>query len=240
MASNTIKINAVLVLGGAFNPIHTQHIEIMNIAKKYLEDEHNFNILEGLLAPAPNGYVKNKMKGDLVITDEHRINICNLAILNNPWIKETKKCYGSALACGKEYKGYKKSNPDLEIVVVVGADRATNKSEAPKWRIQHKFDHFTVFVGRSGETERVKGLWESDLKNGKISNPGRFYFVNIETEDVSSTVIRKELKILMNYEANEKKAMIEELIKKNYLNRNVAEYILKYEEILSINNKYNF
>jgi nicotinic acid mononucleotide adenylyltransferase len=236
MASNNIKINAVIVLGGAFNPIHTQHIEIMNIAKKYLETEQNFNIEKGFLAPAPQGYVLQKMKNDLVIDTEHRINICNSAALNSSWIQETKKCYGSALSCALDKINQKDYRS--EIVVVVGADRAANKKQEPKWRKKLKSDYYTVFVGRSGDTDKIRALWKSDLKLGNISNPDRYFFIDIETQDVSSTKIRFELNRLKMIDTfDEKVKLIQDLINKNYLNSLVGEYILKNEKTLYLENK---
>ena len=234
MASSDIKINAIMVLGGAFNPIHTQHIEIMNIAKNYLEMEHNFNIVKGFLAPAPQGYVINKMKNDLVITSEHRINLCNLSVIKNNWIIEINKCYGSALSCAKE-KNYQ--NDNFEIVLVVGADRAVNTTNLPKWRKTMKSDCYTVFVGRKGDTEKIRALWESDLKFGNISNPKRYFFIDTETQDVSSTKIRNDLKNLKNYEIDERMKIIEGLVLGNILNSSVGEYILKNEKSLYLENK---
>lgn len=51
----------VLVLGGAFAPLHTQHVAAMNCAKKCAE-EHGYTVIAGYLAVSTDGYVKNKLK----------------------------------------------------------------------------------------------------------------------------------------------------------------------------------
>jgi hypothetical protein len=99
-------------------------------------------------------------------------------------------------------------------------------------------DYYTVFVGRSGDTDKIRALWKSDLKLGNVSNPDRYFFIDIETQDVSSTKIRFELNSLKMIDTfDEKVKLIQDLINKNYLNSLVGEYILKNEKTLYLENK---
>jgi nicotinic acid mononucleotide adenylyltransferase len=73
------RTEAILVLGGAFNPIHTRHLALMNLVKAVVETEHNYNIISGLLAVALDGYVRAKLKAQ-AMKAEHRLAMCNLAM----------------------------------------------------------------------------------------------------------------------------------------------------------------
>lgn len=230
MASAIVdKIPAVLALGGAFNPIHTQHIETIKIAKEYIEANSDFIIIEGFLAPAPAGYVKNKMKkNDLVIQSECRIKMCNKAIEGFEWMKPISSTYGSASNCAERCK----SCQDYKTIIVVGADRAITKRNV-KWRQNRKDHDYTVFIGRPGDTDNVRESWENDLKNGLVFGDNKYYFANAETLDVSSTKIREKLSIIQKLSLkDDKKAILNDLVFKNYLHQSVANYILEHEDVL--------
>src|SRR5262249_53907692 len=76
---------AVLALGGAFNPVHTQHIALMSLVKQVVEAEHDYTISAGYLAVAPDGYVRAKLK-DQAMKAEHRLAMCNLAMHGHDWL----------------------------------------------------------------------------------------------------------------------------------------------------------
>ncbi len=70
----------IMCVGGAFNPVHTQHVQMLNLAKSHLEsNQKNLNIIAGFLAPAPDGYVKRKLRTDRAMKAEHRLLMCKLA-----------------------------------------------------------------------------------------------------------------------------------------------------------------
>lgn len=54
------KKNVILLTTGSFNPIHRMHIEILNIAYKYLLHLNQYNIICGFISPSADCYVKNK------------------------------------------------------------------------------------------------------------------------------------------------------------------------------------
>lgn len=51
---------AVLIATGSFNPVHKMHINMFEIAKKYLENEHNYKVIAGFVSPSHDLYVKKK------------------------------------------------------------------------------------------------------------------------------------------------------------------------------------
>ena len=216
--------SCTLALGGAFNPIHTQHIEIMKIAKDYLEKERKFSVKEAYFAVAHEGYLQSKMKGKQIIKSEHRINMVNLAASKYEWLKPVDKCYGSAFECLIE----KCMKNELKVIVV-GADRAVSGT-VPKWRkkSQQRADIITLIIGRPGETEMVKKLWNDDIANGIIvSDSCQYFFINIETNDISSTKIRE---ILISSLDKEKSLL--ELSGNNFLDKSVADYMIANEQTL--------
>lgn len=82
----TLKTNyAVLLTTGAFSPIHQGHIEMMNIAKRELENK-GFKVIGGYLSPAHDGYVSLKDQGKAALSAKCRLNLCRMALKNNNWL----------------------------------------------------------------------------------------------------------------------------------------------------------
>lgn len=226
--TNDSSNELVLALGGAFNPLHTQHIESMNIAKKYLEFI-GYKVIEGYLVPSTQSYVKNKLKNEesdgILLKEHHRINMCNLAAdEENSWLRKVSKCYGSAYECIKKSK-YQK-------VIVVGTDRAINKRDQLKWANNAKnLDTLIVIINRGGYNEKVMSI-KNQLNNydeNNLPNPKRIHFVDAEeTDNVSSTKVREYLKDLnkMRNFNDECLEIIKNLIDKKFLTQKAANYIL--------------
>ena len=221
MSSN----ECVLSMGGAFNPVHSQHIDVMRIARDYLEKEKGLIVREGYLAPAHDGYVRNKMKGNPMIPKTHRINMVNLAVRKLEWLKPVSRCFGSALECAVS-----SSPPDCLKVIICGADRAMS-GNVPKWRKQPKNQPnvLNLIIGRPGETDRIKRLWEED--NLKGTDNTQYMFVTLETEDVSSTKIRDQL-----LSSDDKNECLKRLVENNLLDEQVADYIKQNQSSLFITN----
>eukprot|EP01124_Arcella_intermedia_P020729 TRINITY_DN2823_c0_g1_i2.p1 TRINITY_DN2823_c0_g1~~TRINITY_DN2823_c0_g1_i2.p1 ORF type:complete len:191 (-),score=5.59 TRINITY_DN2823_c0_g1_i2:260-793(-) len=97
------KRKVVIGLGGAFNPIHTQHELTLILAKQFLENELHYEVLCAYFAVATDGYLKNKMAkaNQKAITSKHRLAMCELISRESPFIKTTYKPFGSAFECIK-------------------------------------------------------------------------------------------------------------------------------------------
>ena len=80
--------DAILILGGAFNPVHTQHIASLCLAKDELEKTTEWNIIGGYLAVATDNYVLHKLhsKNEHTIKLQHRLAMINEAINDIPWL----------------------------------------------------------------------------------------------------------------------------------------------------------
>ena len=47
----------ILFACGAFNPITLMHLKMFDLAKNYLIN-HNYDVIEGIISPVGNSYVK--------------------------------------------------------------------------------------------------------------------------------------------------------------------------------------
>ncbi|MBY0359168.1 MAG: hypothetical protein K2W82_14290 [Candidatus Obscuribacterales bacterium] len=75
---------AVLVMTGAFCPIHIGHVESMEIAKKELESR-GFAVLGGYFSPSHDRYVSVKCK-EFALSAMHRLHLCNLTVAPSDWL----------------------------------------------------------------------------------------------------------------------------------------------------------
>lgn len=245
-----------LSLGGSFNPIHTQHVEIMQMAKEHLESrpEMQLEVMEGFMAPSTDSYLLSKMKRkstandgkdnemiNFVIKSDHRINMCNLAISKYPWLKPISKCFGSAYECGEQMK----SSPDYEVAIVIGADRAKTPYGKYKWQRRFKNPLITVIIGRSDQIKDIRAAWERDLSENLVVNPESYFLVDqADTRGVSSTLVRKEMDFIfksidettaITIDDQYRREKMQKLIETNLLDNRVAEYIFENRNDLLIN-----
>eukprot|EP01124_Arcella_intermedia_P020728 TRINITY_DN2823_c0_g1_i1.p1 TRINITY_DN2823_c0_g1~~TRINITY_DN2823_c0_g1_i1.p1 ORF type:complete len:243 (-),score=35.79 TRINITY_DN2823_c0_g1_i1:63-752(-) len=225
------KRKVVIGLGGAFNPIHTQHELTLILAKQFLENELHYEVLCAYFAVATDGYLKNKMAkaNQKAITSKHRLAMCELISRESPFIKTTYKPFGSAFECIKTL--HAKELHEITICIVVGADRAVSKGGIGKWRKPAKDNILTLCIGRPGETGQVKKLYEQDKRANRVSSS--FHFVGQETSPVSSTLIRKELALFHNAQDLSKKGdILKNMVSAGYITKEVAEYILDNQHAL--------
>ncbi|KAL3872388.1 hypothetical protein ACJMK2_040317 [Sinanodonta woodiana] len=230
------KSQVILCLGGAFNPVHTRHVMALVVAKRWLEDNTNYEVVAGRLAVAPDGYVLGKMKkkNAKCMKAEHRIRLCELSCKDdNEWIKPFPKPIGSAFECGMKTKydlEHNKNCKDLQIAVIIGADRAIDRRGHAKWH--REYSHITLCIGRQGETGQVISKFEEDKISGKVKH-SRFFVVPDELDNVSSTVVRSVLKDIDDAKsADEKSKIVECLVKDGFINSSSAEYIISMEDDL--------
>lgn len=223
------KPKLILCLGGAFNPVHTRHIKAMVMCKRWIEAETGYQVVAGRLAVSTDGYVlqKTRKSGDRCIKSEHRIKMCELACTDHDWLSPYHRSCGSASECGERTKiDMMKSSgvTDLHIAVVVGADRAVNKSGFAKWHKASK--HITICIGRKGETAAARDMFMRDKESGKVKN-NHFYFVPEELDNVSSTSVRQRLK-----DYADKSEAVGQLIRDGYITEEQGQYILQNEDDL--------
>jgi nicotinic acid mononucleotide adenylyltransferase len=92
LVSSAIRINeniAFLVLSGSFNPVHTQHVHLLEVTKQHLE-KLGWKIIAGFMAPSSEAYVGKKLGGHALSLNQ-RIMLCKLAAQSSDWISVCSK-----------------------------------------------------------------------------------------------------------------------------------------------------
>ena len=72
------KENIILLTTGSFNPVHRMHLEILNIAYKFISKMNKYNVLCGFISPSADCYVRRKMPP--LIPFNKRCEMINVAI----------------------------------------------------------------------------------------------------------------------------------------------------------------
>jgi nicotinic acid mononucleotide adenylyltransferase len=237
--------DAIIILGGAFNPVHTQHIALLCLAKEELEKTGAWNILGGYLAVATDGYVRHKLqsRNERTIKLEHRLALVNEAMKDIPWLRNSpfqdemlKQHDGSALALGQRVMRLLK-NDNIQILILIGGDRVVKKG-VPIWRrsSSNRTPHIRVGVGRlMDENINLFELWQDDLKKNLIPNPKEFLLLNIPLRSVSSSLVRIHLHQWSNSIEDEQAEIENNLININsFLHSNVMNYIKTHQNDLYI------
>lgn len=75
---------AVLVMPGSFNPVHTQHIRALEVARAALERE-GWAVAGGYLAPSSDDYLTGKLNRQ-ILSLSRRIELCGLATQESDWL----------------------------------------------------------------------------------------------------------------------------------------------------------
>ena len=188
----------ILIESGSLAPPHKMHIGLMEIVKKYIEENSNKKVVGGFLIPSSDGYVKYKLKKDFISLN-HRVNMTKLWIKNSDWLE----CLDWGKANGIEIKILLQKIIDItfpeykniKCVLVFGID----------FYLRHKFNlkDEQICIFRPGY----------DIELVRKKYPKNLIFVEGKDEDVSSTLIRKAIR-----ENNDK--LINELT-----NKEIADYI---------------
>ena len=169
----------VLIESGALAPPHKMHVGIMEMSKKYIEENlGQLKVLGGYLIPSSDKYVKYKLKKDFIPLN-HRVNMTQLLIKNSEWLD----CLDWGFAYGEEIrmileKILKKKFPDYNIkcVLVFGID----------YYLRHriKISDLHICIYRPG----------FDIEEAKKLYPENMIFVEGNHDETCSTTIRKALR----------------------------------------------
>jgi len=171
------------------------HVDVFQVAKKYLTEEHGFNVICGLISPSHDEYVSRKLPESYIPAID-RIKMCELAIQSDPefsWLavdewESTQQYFKSLYSVSHHLdKAIREEFPNqsadkLGVMFLCGADlilrcgMMTSLGSIP-----------IVAVGRPGYSQIVRGHLASSGKEKDI------YFVPQDTEDVSSTKIRQRI-----------------------------------------------
>lgn len=166
------KRKQVGILGGNFNPVHQAHLVIAD------QVYHQLGLDRFYLMPS---YLPAHVDPKKTIAAEHRLKMLELAIADNPQMAiETIELERK----GKSYtydtiKALKEKNPDTDYYFVIGGDMV---EYLPTW---HRIDELVELVQFVG----VK------RPNYGIETPYPVIWVDVPLMEISSTLIRKNVKI---------------------------------------------
>lgn len=78
----------ILVGSGAYNPIHKLHLRMLYIARKYLEERTEYDVLGGLVSPAHATDVRSRYRQQPleIIPPKHRLAMARCAVGDSTWL----------------------------------------------------------------------------------------------------------------------------------------------------------
>jgi len=180
---------AVLVSTGSYCPVHRMHLEMFELAKKCLEEKHDIEVLGGFLSPSHDRYVSSKL-GIESIPSSHRLKMCEISVQSSSWLavsgwEASQDTFVDFPSVTRLHDAVLKRHfPDTFIFVLYlcGADHII------KCRMFYGSNFFGIAaICRPSYSEKMRSII-------KVGPQERFYLIDGETEDISSTEIRKRLK----------------------------------------------
>lgn len=75
----------VLITSGSFSPLHQGHIDMLDVAKTYVESQGEY-VVGGYVVPAHDSYVATKNNGEAGMSSELRISLAQMSLKNSDWI----------------------------------------------------------------------------------------------------------------------------------------------------------
>ena len=169
----------ILIESGSLAPPHRMHVKLMEIVKKYFEEnDKNKKVIGGFIIPSSDHYVKHKLKHDFIPL-KHRVAMTKILIKNSDWLE----CLDWNMAYGEEIKTCidliiknKFPNYNIKSYLVFGIDYYI--------RVRIHLISEQVCIYRPG----------FDLETVKKMYPEGLIFVEGNSEDISSTQIRKAIR----------------------------------------------
>jgi nicotinate-nucleotide adenylyltransferase len=175
---NSLKLG---IMGGTFDPIHTGHLVVAEVARQ------QFSLDKVIFIPA--GIPPHKITKELALPKD-RFEMVRLAISDNPFF-DVSQCEinkGKVAYTVETLSELKLTYPeDAEFCFIIGVDSLL---ELKDWRNPAKlFDMCTVLVyGRSGfEKERAF----KEAQSLRVNYNARIEFVEGPIIEISSTLIRE-------------------------------------------------
>ncbi len=168
----------IAVFGGSFDPIHTEHVKLVEWAIADLKLDKIF------VMPA---YAPPHKKGKTLSPDKDRLAMCRLALahLDKAEVSDYEIAKGGMSYTYLTCKHFKESYPDAEIFWIVGTDMLR---DFPTWKNpQEILSYVTLAVcGRNESGEWIEKEQEEFFRLfGK-----RFAYLSYNGRDVSSTKVR--------------------------------------------------
>ncbi|MBO5277064.1 MAG: nicotinate (nicotinamide) nucleotide adenylyltransferase [Clostridia bacterium] len=168
----------IAVFGGSFDPVHTEHVKLVEFAIKELALDRLF------VMPA---FAPPHKKGKTLSPDEARLDMCRLAFshLEKVEVSDYEIAKGGVSYTYLTCKHFKEVYPDAEIFWLVGTDMLR---DFPTWKNpQEILSYVTLAV--CGRNESEGWIEEEQAEFFRLFGK-RFAYLSYNGKDVSSTKIR--------------------------------------------------
>ncbi len=166
---------------GTFNPIHIGHLVIANFMANHTE------LAKVWLVVTPHNPLK---KRDDLLPDDHRLQMCRLAILDNNTLKVSDVEFDLPQPnyTIKTLDVLREKHPDREFVLIMGED---NLRSLHKWKDYERIlNEFDVLVYPRSVTDGEGGA----INEGPVLNMKRIKVVDAPMIRISSTFLRNAIR----------------------------------------------
>lgn len=171
------------ILGGTFDPVHTGHIMVADVAKEEL------GLADVVFVPAGEPWFK---AGASVLPAEHRLNMVRLAIAGKSFLKASTmeiERKGPTYSVDTMAEMRREIEDNDELFFIIGWD---NLMELPRWHQPERL----ISLCRLVAVPRV-GFPVPDLASIEASIPGisqRVIMLDKPQIDISASVIRQRVR----------------------------------------------
>ncbi|MCD7729227.1 MAG: nicotinate (nicotinamide) nucleotide adenylyltransferase [Clostridia bacterium] len=201
----------ILIFGGAFNPVHNEHVNMFRAAYEYLGCDKAF-IVPTAVSPHKSGQMQ--------ASSQARLEMCRLAFggFGGAEVSSFEIDNGGASYSYITCSHFKELYPDAKLYLLMGADMFATFSS---WKNPRRIlDCVTLAVaGRQGNRPLSDSLAQFN-KNF----PDRVEFINYTGSEISSTAVR--VKAALGYDiSGEVPQLVAQYAATNaiYLNKKLAE-----------------
>jgi len=199
------------------------HIHILELAKQKLETNKNVKVVGGFISPSHDWYVAKKLQ-EQAMKSIHRIAMANIAITHSEWISvmSWESSYNQLIDFYQVTRHLdiilKKTftNHTLKVTFVCGADLIPRCAD-----MESVEEYPLIAVGRTGSTPYVNKIIETH-------NDSKLQFIPINTEDISSTMLRDMLASGLSIDHLSFTGVT------NYIAKNIADLYLTEEAIAKL------
>ena len=98
----------MIIFTGSFNPIHINHLRLLEFVKNDLEKSFKYDVISGFVVPTHDQALRKKHGGTLPISKEHRKNLILSAVEDMSWVIPYFE-----IIDGVENEGLGKANQDI-------------------------------------------------------------------------------------------------------------------------------
>ncbi|CAF2484780.1 unnamed protein product [Rotaria sp. Silwood2] len=185
------KKNIVLLLNGCFNPIHNNHIRLLELAREHLNSLNIYHVIGGYISPAHDAGILRKLSS-LHTTWQNRLEMCRLAVHDSSWIMvdewqiSQEKNHGAQQSKQHLSDFLKKIYSSIEVISICGGDAL------PKFKSTFKKELVICIINRPMDDFDFNEWFQSSTIKPYHNNVIVVYD-NECIKNMSSTYIRQQI-----------------------------------------------